>query len=104
MSNGWLVVVQLLLTLVVSGFGVSKGVRAARRKVSKWDGNSTSLFIMTLGNFGAKHIDLLRRSGGYNEDEAKIIANYQLLCVFGVFLAFFGSAGAVLAYNALTHY
>ena len=103
MSDGWLVVLQILLTVVVSGFVISMGLRASRRKLPRWDGNSTILFIMTLGNFGAKHIELWRRSGGYDEGQARTITKYQLLCVFGTFLAFLGSAGAVLAYKALTH-
>jgi hypothetical protein len=58
---------------------------------------------MTIGNFGPTHIDSWRRVGGYDENQARIITRYQMLCGFGMFLAFASSVAAALLYKILTH-
>ena len=103
MSDGWLIVLCSLSCVVASAFVISAAIRATRRKVTGWYGNSTSWFIMTIGNFGAKQIDSWRRVGGYDEDQARIIIRHQMLCVFGMFLAYAGSVAAALIYKILTH-
>jgi hypothetical protein len=103
MSDGWLIVSCFLSCVVASAFVISAAIKASRSKVTRWDGNSTSWFIMTIGNFGAKHIDSWRHVGGYNEDQARIITRHQMLCVFGMFLAYVGSVAGALIYKIATH-
>lgn len=103
MSDGWLIVLCFLSSVVASAFVISTAIRATRRKVTRWDGNSTSWFIMTIGNFGAKQIESWRRIGGYDEDQARIIIRHQMLCAFGMFLSYAGSVALALIYKILTH-
>jgi hypothetical protein len=102
-SDGWLIVFCFLSTVVASAFVIAAAIRATRRKVARWDGNSTSWFIVTIGGFGAKQIDSWKRVGQYDEEQAKIIYGYQLISLLGIFLSFAGSVAAALIYEALTH-
>jgi hypothetical protein len=102
MSDGWLVVLAFISSVVASAFIISMGIRAAKRRVTRWDSNSTIWFIMTIGNFGERQVDVWRRRAGYDEETAGTIIRYQILCLIGSFLAFGAIIAALSEYKVLT--
>jgi hypothetical protein len=88
MSDGWLIVLWFLSCLVAWVLVIWASIRVIKRKMERWNSNSAILFIMTIGNFGERQIDMWRRRGGYDERQAKIIIRYQAWCLLGLFLAF----------------
>jgi hypothetical protein len=103
MSDGGLIVLFFSLSLFGSTFVIWTGLRAVKRLVARWDGSSTASFVMTIGGFGQRQLDTWKRQARCDEDEAKIIIKYQLLCWFGMILWVLASMGAVMGYKALTY-
>jgi hypothetical protein len=88
---------ELTLLLFVSAlFGailaLVLNVRIVKSKIKGWNSNSTIWFVLSVGNFGQRQVDMWKRRGGYNDDEAKIIIKYQLLCLIEMPIAFFACA------------
>jgi hypothetical protein len=102
-SVGWLIVLCFLWRVIASGFVISNRIGAVKRKLTKWDSNSTIWFIISMGNFGAPQIDMWGRRCGYDEDQAKIMVKHQMLCVFGIFLAYITGGSAIAGYKILMH-
>jgi hypothetical protein len=84
---------QLTLLLFLSAIlgvilALVLNVRIVRSKIRRWDSNSTIWFVLSIGNFGQKQVDMWKRRGGYNDDEARIIIRYQLWCLIEIPVAF----------------
>src|SRR5882762_7701080 len=99
MSEGKLVVVWLLSCGVAWIFLISVSIRAVRRKVLRWDRNSTIWFIVTLGNCFVGQVERWKNLAGYDEAQARIIIRHQIWCLLGLFLAFGASAAATIEYQ-----
>ena len=102
MSEGWLTLLILLPCVVAYPFIIWISIKVTRRKVMRWNSNSTIWFVMSMGNFGAKQIEMWRREG-YDEYQARTIIKNQMWCVIGLFSAFCVSVSAVMGYEILTH-
>jgi hypothetical protein len=103
MSDGWLIVCWFFSSVFLSALAIWKCVVAARRRIVGWDSSSTIWFIMTIGNFGDRQIDVWKRRGGYDEIQAKIIIRFQMLCLLGIVLAAIASTAAIMEYKVLGH-
>jgi hypothetical protein len=77
MSEGGLSALRFLLGLSGCILVIWSSLRAAKRRTTRWDSNSTIWFIMTISNFGRPQIEMWKRYGGYDEDPAKIIIKCQ---------------------------
>jgi hypothetical protein len=97
MRGDGLAVLGFFCSVVGAAVALWLNIRWVKSKVQRWDGNSTVLFIMSLGNFGQKQRDMWRRRAGYNSDEANVIIKYQLLGLLGVFLGFCASTILVIS-------
>ena len=93
MSDGMAIVTAFVLALIAWKLLIITFVKKARRSVARWDSNSTIWFVMTLGNFGARQIEVWKCRAGYGADEAKIITRYQVWCAVLLLPAF----GAIIA-------
>lgn len=103
MSDGGLIVLWFVLSLIGSIFVIWTSLCTVKRKVARWNGNSSVSFVMTIGGFGQRQINSWKRLGRYDDDVAKIIIRYQLLCWLGIILWALGSMGIVMGYKALTY-
>jgi hypothetical protein len=75
---------------VVTAFSVN--IALVRRKLSRWDANSSIWFIMSIGNFGEKQRAMWQRKAGYDREESDVIIRYQILCLLEMPIGFFLSA------------
>jgi hypothetical protein len=103
MSDGGLVALCFLLSLFGVGFVIGMSIRAVKHRVTRWDPNSYTWFVMSFGSFGQRQIENWKRWGGYDEDQAKIIIKYQALCWFGIILWVLACMALVMGYKALTY-
>jgi hypothetical protein len=103
MSGGDLIVLWFLLSLFGSLFVIWTSLRAAKRRVTRWDSNSYTWFITSFGGFGRRQIENWKRWGGYDEDQAKTMIKYQALCLFGTIIWVLISMAIVMGCKALTY-
>jgi hypothetical protein len=103
MSGGSLIVLWFLLSLFGSIFVIWTGLRAVKRRVTRWNSNSYTWFIISFGGFGRRQIENWKRWGEYDEDQAKIITRYQALCLLGMILWVLVSMAVVMGCKALTY-
>jgi hypothetical protein len=75
------------LTLLGAVAAFRTNIQIAKRKVNKWDSNSTIWFIMAIG-VGEPALKFWKDKVGYSEDEARLINKYQWLCVGEIFIGF----------------
>jgi hypothetical protein len=103
MSDGGLIVLWFLLSLFGSLLVIWTSLVVAKHRVTNWNGNLHARFIISLGGCGQRQIENWKRWGGYDEDQAKIIIKYQVLCWFGMILWVLVSMAVVMGYKALTY-
>jgi hypothetical protein len=90
-----------ILSIVVAPFLlIARNVSKAKPRLSRWSSNETLTFGMSLGGFGASKREFWRRRGNYNDDEARIIAKYQNVCLLEIVIAL---VIICLAFDALLH-
>jgi hypothetical protein len=103
MSDGGLILLGFLLSLFGSIFVIWASLKAVKRRVTRWDNNSYTLFITSLGSFGQRQIENWKRWGGYDDDQAKLIIKYQAFCWFGMIFWILVSMAVVMGFKALTY-
>jgi len=103
MSDGGLIVLWFLLSLFGGLLVIWTSLTAAKRKVTSGNSNLFPWFIISLGGFGPRQIENWKRWGGYDEDQAKIIIKYQVLCWVGMVLWVLVSMAVVMSCKALTY-
>jgi hypothetical protein len=102
MSDGGLIVLCFLLSLFGCVLVIWACLAAVKRRLTRWNSNLYVWFIMSLGGFGQRQIENWKRWGEYDEDQAKIIIKYQVLCWFGMILWILVSMAIVMGCKALT--
>ena len=80
MSQNLLVLIVFVLCLSIVAIAIWVNVRIVKSKVREWKSSSIAWFVASLGQFGARQIAFWKRREGYDENEARIIIKYQLLC------------------------
>ena len=103
MSGGGLIVLWFLLTLFGWLLVIRRSLIAAKRRVTSWNSNLYTWFIVSLGGFGQRQIENWKRWGGYDEDQAKIIIKYQMRCWLGMILWALVSLAVMAGYQSLTY-
>ena len=92
MHENGLVAIGFLGTLAGAVTALSVNIALMRRKLSRWDANSSIWFVMSIGNFGEKQRAMWQRRAGYGREESDVIIKYQLLCLLEIPIGFFLSA------------
>jgi hypothetical protein len=103
MSDGGLIVLWFVMNLFGAISVIWASLCAVKRRVTIWDGNSSVWFIITIGGFGRRQTNFWKRQERYDDDVARIVTRYQLLCWLGMILWALGSMGIVMGYKALTY-
>jgi hypothetical protein len=92
MHENGLVAIGFLGTLAGAVTAFSVNVALVRRKLRRWDANSSIWFVMSVGNFGEKQRAMWQRKAGYGREESDVIMKYQLLCLLEILIGFLLSA------------
>lgn len=87
MTGNGPVAIEFGLTLLGAFVALRTNVQLAKKKVSKWDSNSSIWFIMAIG-VGEPALKFWTDKVGYSEAEARLINKYQWLCVGEIFIGF----------------
>jgi len=103
MSDGAIIVLTFFLVLSGWILIISISLRAVKRRLTKWDVNSYTWFIMSFGSFGQRQIDNWKNWGGYDEEQATVLVKYQTLCYVAIILWGVASMAAMMGYTALAH-
>jgi hypothetical protein len=90
MHGDSLTVIVFLGALVGAALSLYVNISLARKKIGRWDSNSTVWFVMSLGAFGKRQRETWRRTG-YSEEEASTIIDYQLFSLMEMPLGFIAS-------------
>jgi hypothetical protein len=91
MHGDGLTVIIFLGALTGAGLSLYVNISLAKKKIGRWDSNSTALFVMSLGAFGKRQRETWQRTG-YSEEEASTIIDYQLFSLMEMPLGFVASA------------
>jgi hypothetical protein len=89
MHENALVAIGFVGTLAGAVTALSVNIALVRRKLRRWNANSSILFVMSVGNFGEKQRAMWQRKAGYGREEADVIIKYQLLCLLEILIGFF---------------
>ena len=89
-GDSW-TVTSLFGALVGAALSLYVNVSLAKRKIGRWDFNSTVSLVTSLGAFGKRQQETWRRAG-YSEEEASTITDYQLFSLMEMPLRFVASA------------
>ena len=88
MHEGALATIGFLVTLAGAVTALSVNIALVRRRLRRWDANSSILFVMSVGNFGERQRAMWQRKAGYRRDEADVIMKHQLLCLIEIVVGF----------------
>lgn len=91
MSEKALVALIFVAVNLVAILCMALNVRLVRRRVGRWNANSTVWFVMSLSNSLSTRADRTRawrEMYGYTIEEANRIMNYQLACVAEIIVGF----------------
>ena len=92
MHENAMVAIGFLGALAGAVTALSVNIALVKRKLSRWDANSSIWFVMTIGNFGDKQRGMWQRRCGYGRGESDVIMKYQLLCLLEMPIGFVLSA------------
>jgi hypothetical protein len=100
MDGNGLIAIGLIVSILGIVAALWLNIHIVKRKVGRWDSNSTIWFVMSIGNFGIKQVDMWKRRAGYDEGEASLIIRYQTLCLLEMPLGFI--AYGIVLYKVLS--
>ena len=95
MSNNTLTVTVFAATLLDTVFFLSLNIKILKKKLKRWDVNSTIYFIMSLTNVMSAEKQKKERwkvVHRYDDDESAIIMRHQAICLIEILAGCAGSA------------